>query len=88
MGQGLAVVCDENGFPIGIISVIDISPTLAEDGDQAAGTAVREIMATNLVMYALHDSVEEALDRTMERRGRHSPVVAEGRATLSRRVRP
>ena len=79
MRKGLAVVCDENESPIGIVSVIDVNHAVARHGDRAPGMAVRDVMHTDMVVCGPSDSVEQALDTMMKRGIRHLPVVAEGR---------
>jgi CBS domain-containing protein len=79
VGKELAVVCDENESPIGIISVIDINRAVVMYGDRAPGMTVRDVMSTDMVVCGRSDSVEHALDVMMKWGIRHLPVVAEGR---------
>jgi len=78
MGKGLAVVCDAQGAPIGIISVIDINRAVAEHGAQAPGLPVRDVMNRDIALCAPDDMVEHALDTMMRRGIRHLPIVANG----------
>ena len=77
-GKGLAVVCDEAGKPVGIISVIDINRAVAKFGERAPAMLVLEVMNRDICTCNLGDSVERALELMMERRIRHLPVIAEG----------
>ena len=75
--RGLAVVCDDNNVPVGIVSVIDINRAVARYGDRAPGMAVREVMNTDIAVCAPTDTVEQALDKMVKRAIRHLPVVAD-----------
>ena len=75
--KGLAVVCDANKAPLGIVSVIDINRAVAEYGERAPGMAVRGLMNTSIVVCAPTDTIAKALDKMMKRKIRHLPVVAD-----------
>ena len=77
--KGLAVVCDGQGAPLGLISVIDISRAVAEQGDAAPQMAARSAMNTAFVSSRMDDKVDHALEVMAEHNIRHLPVLDEGK---------
>ena len=77
--KGLAIVCEMEGGPLGLISVIDISRAVADQEDKAPGLPAREAMNTKFVSCAMEDSVDHALDVMAEHHIRHLPVLDGGR---------
>lgn len=76
--KGLAVVCNDQERPLGMISVIDINRAVADHEERAPGMAVRDLMTTDIIVCAPGDSVEEALERMTTHEVRHLPVVQDG----------
>ena len=75
--KGLAVICDANRSPLGIVSVIDINRAVAKYGERAPEMAVRDLMNPSIAVCAPTDTIEKALDKMMKCEIRHLPVVAD-----------
>jgi CBS domain-containing protein len=79
--RGLAVVCDAEHAPLGIVSVVDINRAVAEHRDRAPGMAARSIMNPDIVTCNTDDTVEQALDKMAAHGIRHLPVLEDGKMT-------
>ncbi len=74
---GAAVVVDEGGKPIGIVSERDIIQAMAQN-ETLFGESVRTIMTTDVIIARPNDDVH-AVEKTMTvRRFRHLPVMDRG----------
>jgi len=70
-----AVVVLEDGALVGIVTERDILNKVVAVGSDPAGTSVRDIMSTNLVVVAPQTPVREAMAIMTESRHRHLPVL-------------
>ena len=77
--KGLAIVCEMEGGPLGLISVIDISRAVADQAEKAPSMPAKEAMNTKFVSCELEDSVDHALNVMSEHHIRHLPVLDSGR---------
>jgi CBS domain-containing protein len=75
---GLAVVVDEAGRLLGVISAMDIMRAVGDRGADAAKMPVKAVMTSDLGVCCSQDSVEHALRQMVARRIRHLPVVDDG----------
>lgn len=69
------LVVTDGGHPEGIITERDILRLTAREPARLAGTAVGEVMTTDLVVADLDDELEEAMTVMTDRRVRHLPVL-------------
>lgn len=76
---GAALVRDQDGTVLGIISERDIVRAVAREGSIALGRSARELMTAELVTASLTTSVAEGLAVMTDRRCRHLPVMDGGR---------
>lgn len=79
--RGLAVVCDANHAPLGIISVVDINRAIAEYRERAPGMPAPSIMNADIVTCNTDDTVDKALDKMAAHGIRHLPVLQDGKMT-------
>jgi len=75
---GVAVVCDNTGGLLGVLSERDIVRGISQFGKGAVDMPVRNIMSSPVVTCSPNDSVKGVLLVMTERRIRHLPVVADG----------
>lgn len=75
---GLAVVVDEAGRLLGVISAMDIMRAVGDRGADAAEMPVKAVMTSDVGVCCSQDSVEHALRQMVARRIRHLPVVDDG----------
>jgi CBS domain-containing protein len=75
---GLAVVIDEAGRLLGVISAMDIMRAVGDRGADAAKMPVKAVMTSDVGVCCSQDSVEHALGQMVARRVRHLPVVDDG----------
>ena len=75
---GLAVVCDEAGEMVGVISERDIIYGIAEEGGKAADHKVEEMMDREIITCKSDDMIQKAMSVMLARRLRHLPVLDEG----------
>lgn len=75
---GLAVVIDEAGHLLGVISAMDIMRAVGDRGADAAKMPVKAVMTSDVGVCCSQDSVEHALRQMVARRIRHLPVVDDG----------
>jgi CBS domain-containing protein len=74
---GAALVRDETGAVLGIVSERDFVRALAEGGEALLGMEARQLMTQVLHTVTPRTSVVEALGMMTDRRVRHLPVLAE-----------
>jgi CBS domain-containing protein len=79
--RGLAIVCDSNDAPIGIVSVIDINRAIADYEERASGMQARSVMNTDMVTCKATDTLDRALDKMAAHDIRHLPVLENGKIT-------
>jgi CBS domain-containing protein len=76
---GAALVRDQAGGVLGIISERDIVRAVARDGAAALSHTARELMTADLVTVTPQTSIAECLEMMTEHRCRHLPVMEDGR---------
>lgn len=64
---------------VGIITERDVLRAVAGFADPLGTLEVREVMSSQLVVGALHDSIEHVMGLMTERRIRHLPILDAGR---------
>jgi len=75
---GAAVVVDEGGGLIGVISERDIVKCIADHGADCLSGEVRGLMTSDVVSCTPDTSIDEVMELMTERRFRHLPVIAGG----------
>jgi CBS domain-containing protein len=75
---GVAVVCDQKGKVIGLISEGDVVHALAAYGKAAHEMPVRNFMSSPPITCRLGDSAKDVLRVMNDRRVRHLPVMDDG----------
>lgn len=76
---GAALVRDQDGHVLGIISERDIVRAVAREGAIALSRTARDLMTADLVTVTLATSVAESMAIMTEHRCRHLPVMEQGR---------
>lgn len=76
---GAALVRDQDGAVLGIVSERDIVRAVAREGTAALARTARDLMTADLVTAAPSTSVAEALGLMTNHRCRHLPVMDHGR---------
>ena len=76
---GSLVVVDEDQQLMGVVSEREIIQTLDLDGPDLMGTAVRDVMRTDVPVASQEDTVRSVMEVMTAARARHVPVVAYGR---------
>jgi CBS domain-containing protein len=76
---GAALVRDQDGAVLGIISERDIVRAVAREGAAALGRLARDLMTADLVTATPATSIVEGLEVMTDRRCRHLPVMEHGR---------
>lgn len=76
---GAAVVADDLGHVLGIVSERDIVRRLADQGPAGLQGPVAAIMTTRVVTCGEPDTLHQVMARMTEGRFRHLPVVENGR---------
>jgi CBS domain-containing protein len=76
---GAALVRDQDGHVLGIISERDIVRAVAREGAIALSRTARDLMTADLVTATLAMSVAEGMAMMTEHRCRHLPVMEQGR---------
>ena len=76
---GSLVVVDEDQRLLGVVSEREIIQTLDLDGPDLMGTAVRDVMRTDVPVASQEDTVRSVMEVMTAARARHVPVVAYGR---------
>ncbi len=76
---GAALVRDQDGAVLGIVSERDIVRAVAREGTSALARTARDLMTADLVTAAPSTSVAEALGLMTNHRCRHLPVMDHGR---------
>ncbi len=76
---GAALVRDQEGKVLGIVSERDIVRAVAREGAGALAHTARDLMTTDLVTVTGATQVAEALGLMTSHRCRHLPVIEEGR---------
>lgn len=74
-----AVVVEEGGRPIGILSERDVLRLAARGPDYLAFTRVANVMTTSLVTGHPSDDLRHVMNVMTEKRVRHLPVIDHGR---------
>ena len=78
-GIGAAVIVDDYGGPVAVLSERDITREIALNGSAALGRPVAHVMTPAFVTAAMEDSLADLMVRMTDRRVRHLPVVVSGR---------
>lgn len=76
---GAALVRDQHGTVLGIISERDIVRAVAREGALALSRTARDLMTADLVTVTLTTSVAEGMAMMTDHRCRHLPVVEQDR---------
>lgn len=76
---GAALVRDQEGEVLGIVSERDIVRAVAREGAGALAHTARDLMTTDLITVAGTTRIAEALSLMTSHRCRHLPVMEEGR---------
>lgn len=76
---GAALVRDQDGAVLGIVSERDIVRAVAREGTAALARTARDLMTADLVTVTPTTSVAEALGLMTNHRCRHLPVIEHGR---------
>ncbi len=76
---GAALVRDQGGAVLGIISERDIVRAVAREGALALSRTARDLMTADLVTVTLTTSVAEGMAMMTDHRCRHLPVMEQGR---------
>lgn len=76
---GAALVRDQEGAVLGIISERDIVRAVAREGAAALAHIARDLMTSDLVTASPTTSVVEGLGLMTDHRCRHLPVMEDGR---------
>jgi CBS domain-containing protein len=74
-----ALLVEEKGAPLGILSERDILMRVILRRRDPAATLVRDVMTKDVICVDLDSSPEEAMRIMTEQRCRHLPAVEEGR---------
>ena len=74
-----ALVVVEGSEPVGIVTERDYARKVILKGRSSKDTRVREIMTPNFVYVRPDQTIEEAMAIRTEKRGRHLPVLEDGR---------
>ena len=75
---GLAVICDEDGALVGVVSERDIVRALSVHGEKAFDLKVSTVMTPTVITCRMDDSIDDVV-RTMTDKGvRSLPVVDDG----------
>jgi CBS domain-containing protein len=76
---GIAMVCDDGGQLLGVVSLGDIVHAIGERGEEALRLPVRSVMTSDVATCEPGDDIETALDKMKKRNIRHMPVVENGK---------
>lgn len=77
--SGIAIVCDDGGHVIGVVSLGDIVHAIGERAGEALSLPVEKIMTSDVAVCGPGDDIEIALETMKERGIRHLPVVENGK---------
>lgn len=77
--KGLAVVCDDNGHAVGVLSLGDIVHAIGERGAAALDLPVRMIMSLDVQSCSPDEDVHEVVARMSNLGVRYLPVISEAR---------
>ena len=75
---GAAVVVDDGGTIVGLVSERDMAHHIARAEDDALGATAGDIMSTPVVTCKPDDDIKSVMELMTRRRVRHLPVVAYG----------
>lgn len=75
----LAVVCNGDSRPIGVVALGDIVYALATHASATAELPVEQVMTSEIIAADPNDDVRELLRLMAEKDIRHMPVIEEGR---------
>ncbi|MCH7929965.1 MAG: CBS domain-containing protein [Proteobacteria bacterium] len=75
---GAAVVRDDRGAVIGIISERDVIRIIAANGERALEMQVRDVMTSDVKSCKATDTISEVMKVMTVNRFRHLPVIEEG----------
>ena len=76
---GAAVVLDDSGRLVGIVSERDVVRVLGRDGAAALETPVLDTMTKAVITCVPEDSIQSLMEKMTAGRFRHVPVVSGGR---------
>ncbi len=74
----LAVVCDGDGRPVGVIALGDIVYAIATHAAAAVDLTVERLMTSEIIAASPNDDVRDLLRLMADKDIRHMPVIAEG----------
>jgi len=77
-GVGALVVSRDERVIDGIVSERDVVVRLAEDGADALGVPIEQIMTREVRTCDVEDTAEDLMRRMTEHRSRHFPVLVDG----------
>ena len=77
-GIGALVIMDA-GKLVGIVTERDYARKVVLKGKSSDGTAIREIMTSNVLCARPEQSIEECMALMTDKRNRHLPVIDKGR---------
>ena len=77
--SGIAIVCNDGGNVIGVVSLGDIVHAVGERAGEALSLPVETIMTSDVAVCGPGDDIEAALETMKERGVRHLPVVENGK---------
>lgn len=75
---GAALICAEDGKMLGIVSERDIVHGVARHGGEATEMPVSDIMTGTVITCSPETDTEELMQRMLESRVRHLPVLRDG----------
>lgn len=75
---GAAVVLENGGAIVGLVTERDIAHHIARAGEEALTATAGEIMSTPVVTCKADDEINNIMGLMTRRRVRHLPVVADG----------
>jgi CBS domain-containing protein len=76
---GVLVVLDAGGRLVGILSERDIVHAMAEKGDAVLQLPVSQVMTPKVSTCDVNDSISSVMERMMEGKFRHMPILDKGR---------
>ena len=77
--RGLAVVCDDDGRAVGVVSLGDIVHAIGERGAEALELPVRMLMTLEVVVCEPDEDLDTVVKRMHDRGFRYLPVVQDGK---------
>lgn len=77
-GIGAALVRDESGKLLGIVSERDIVHSIAEQGHETLSKSAADLMSRSLITCRPENSAEDLMEQMLSERIRHLPVYDDG----------